>query len=482
MARFTDQSQEKAKKMVDTIFHSDPMQLLMGHMDEGSATGSESGRTVDLRSVGYRVENEAQVLQVTAPFTGNLYLRGRAFDTYDGLSWSTSGADYGSLPWPKKGLTTVGEVTITTRFAHLMLYMPYYSDTMQLLDVSTGMENDKKLSQYSFQCKQLENPAQLSHYYPTDSTQADPEQLELAKQFFDNFSQDETVLQWSKSKAIEAAGSYASPYHKAQAIASYVRNSASYDTQTSRMPMDGTDFARWFLEESETGYCVHFATSAVVLLQAAGIPARYVTGYLVPVTAGEDTPVLASQAHAWAEYWLPGHGWTVLEATPSAAPAPVRPTEEPEATETVPPETEETIAQTPEQVPDQPTATPTPEPEKSGIPGMILLILGCVTVLIGVAEGQRKLRLYRAQKRRAAAEPNELALLYWAAAVRYAKLLKELPDPKLFESAQMAKYSQHTVSQAQLDQFSQAEAEAIARLKKRNFLKRLYYRWLLALY
>lgn len=480
--RSTYSGQENAKKMVETIFHSDPLQRFMGHMDESGATGGDSGASaVDLRSVGYRVENEAQVLQVTAPFTGNLYLRGRAFDVYDGTSWTKSGTDYGTLPWPKEGLKTVGEVTITTRFAHQMLYMPYYSDTMQLLDVSTGMENSKKLSQYSFQCKQLEDPALLSRYYPTSSTAADPQQAELTDTFMKSFTNERPLPQWSRSVALAVSEAYSSPYHKAQAIASYVRNSAKYDTQTSRMPLDSTDFAQWFLEESDTGYCVHFATSAAVLLQAAGLPARYVTGYLVPVKAGESTPVLSNQAHAWVEYWLPGHGWTVLEATPSASLTPPRPTQSTAATEPTVTEPEETLPEVTQEAPTQ-QFSPTPEKKSSGIWSLVLLALGGLTVIIGLLEGQRKLRLTKQQKVRAAAEPNRLALLYWAALVRYAKHLKELPDEKLFAIAQMAKYSQHTVTDAQLARFKETEAASITRLKTKNRLLRLYYRWILVLY
>ena len=244
--------------------------------------------------------------------------------------------------------------------------------------------------------------------------------------------------------------------------------------------MDGTDFAQWFLEESETGYCVHFATATAVLLQAAGIPARYVTGYLVPVTAGEDTPVLASQAHAWVEYWLPGHGWTILESTPSAAPAPVQPV--PETTQPAVTQPEETEPDATEHTPAAPTPLPTPEQKDSGIWGLLLLIAGCITALVGILEGQRTLRLKKQQALRSAATPNELALHYWASLVRYAKHLKELPDEKLFAIAQMAKYSRHTVSEAQLSRFRETEAAAITRLKAKNIFLRLYYRWILALY
>ena len=477
--RDTYQGQENAKKMVEAVFHSDPVQLLMGHMDDSGATGGEGGTTVDLRAVGYRVESDAQVLQVIAPYTGTLYLRGKSMDVYDGVSWSSSDLYYGRLLWPEEGLATAGEVTITTRFAHRMLYTPYYTDTLQLLNISGGMENQHKLTQYSFQCKKLENPAHLTKLYPTTDSRADEDQLKLATDFVKELPRSEDVLRWSTSVATEIAGSYTSPYHKAQAIAAYVRNSASYDTQTSRMPLESTDFAKWFLEESDTGYCVHFATATAVLLQAAGIPARYVTGYLVPVVAGEATPVLSSQAHAWVEYWLPGYGWTVLEATPAdqldTTPTPQQTTEATEAPEeTEPPETTEPTVMTPE--------TPVAETrEKDPVLTVLLILLGIAATLCAL-EAQRAIRLAKRRKARQTATPNRLALLYWGALERYSAVLRQPLPEELLDIAQLAKYSQHTVSAEQLQQLSQAENDRLAQLKHRNFLKRLYYRWILALY
>ena len=97
-----------------------------------------------------------------------------------------------------------------------------------------------------------------------------------------------------------------------QSIMDYVQNSARYSLNTGRMDDSYTDFAQWFLAESDTGYCVHFATAATVLLRAAGIPARYVTGYMVNCEAGVPVIVESDRAHAWVEYfddelntWLP---------------------------------------------------------------------------------------------------------------------------------------------------------------------------------
>jgi hypothetical protein len=66
-----------------------------------------------------------------------------------------------------------------------------------------------------------------------------------------------------------------------------------------------------------TGFCGHYASAFVVLMRAAGVPARVVTGYL----GGEWNPsggylvVRQADAHAWAEVWLEGRGWTRVDPT-----------------------------------------------------------------------------------------------------------------------------------------------------------------------
>jgi len=79
-----------------------------------------------------------------------------------------------------------------------------------------------------------------------------------------------------------------------------------------------------FLFGTRAGFCEHYASAFVVLMRAAGVPARVVTGY----QGGEINPVdgfmtvRQSDAHAWAEIWLAGRGW--LRVDPTAAVAPNR--------------------------------------------------------------------------------------------------------------------------------------------------------------
>lgn len=77
-----------------------------------------------------------------------------------------------------------------------------------------------------------------------------------------------------------------------------------------------------FLFGYRAGYCEHFSSSFVVLMRAAGIPSRVVTGYV----GGYRNPiggywiVRRSDAHAWAEVWLPDRGWMRVDPTAAVAP------------------------------------------------------------------------------------------------------------------------------------------------------------------
>ncbi|MBQ0110667.1 MAG: transglutaminase domain-containing protein, partial [Oscillospiraceae bacterium] len=88
------------------------------------------------------------------------------------------------------------------------------------------------------------------------------------------------------------------------------------------------DFIDQFLFETGEGYCTHYATTAVVMLQAKGIPARYCEGYLITPKrfeqyAKKDTAIGFSTidvtdrfAHAWVEVFDETFGWIPVDVTP----------------------------------------------------------------------------------------------------------------------------------------------------------------------
>ncbi len=72
-----------------------------------------------------------------------------------------------------------------------------------------------------------------------------------------------------------------------------------------------------FLFQTRRGFCEHYASAFAVLMRAAGIPARVVTGYAGGTVNPYDGWLVLRQsnAHAWDEVWLAGRGWVRVDPT-----------------------------------------------------------------------------------------------------------------------------------------------------------------------
>ena len=86
---------------------------------------------------------------------------------------------------------------------------------------------------------------------------------------------------------------------------------------------EGEDVIEYFILDSCEGYCMHFASAATILYRLMGIPARYVSGYVVSpneFVENEDgtytAVVTGKRAHAWTEVYSEQWGWICREETP----------------------------------------------------------------------------------------------------------------------------------------------------------------------
>jgi transglutaminase-like putative cysteine protease len=79
----------------------------------------------------------------------------------------------------------------------------------------------------------------------------------------------------------------------------------------------GTSALEDFFFRTRAGHCEYFATGTVLLLRAAGIPARYAIGYAVHEWSAMERRwvVRANDAHAWTLAWLNGR-WVEIDTTP----------------------------------------------------------------------------------------------------------------------------------------------------------------------
>jgi transglutaminase-like putative cysteine protease len=93
---------------------------------------------------------------------------------------------------------------------------------------------------------------------------------------------------------------------------------------TLEPPLLGENPVDEFLFSTRSGFCEHYASAFAVVMRAAGIPTRIVTGYQGgEVNAlGNYLIVRQADAHAWTEVWLANRGWVRVD--PTFAVAPVR--------------------------------------------------------------------------------------------------------------------------------------------------------------
>lgn len=95
-----------------------------------------------------------------------------------------------------------------------------------------------------------------------------------------------------------------------EALNSYLHGRFVYAQGATDVNTPLTEFA-----EHNSGVCQDFAHAMLALCRAAGIPARYVCGYIHSSPRGDETLIGAEASHAWVEAFLPGNGWVGFDPT-----------------------------------------------------------------------------------------------------------------------------------------------------------------------
>ncbi|HTW87304.1 MAG TPA: transglutaminase family protein [Candidatus Binataceae bacterium] len=94
-------------------------------------------------------------------------------------------------------------------------------------------------------------------------------------------------------------------------IVAWVRDQFDYQKARTNVHSSLDDILK-----SGSGVCQDFAHLTIGLLRLAGVPARYISGYLAPAISARGIAPLGEQAsHAWLEAWLPHAGWIGFDPT-----------------------------------------------------------------------------------------------------------------------------------------------------------------------
>lgn len=514
--------------------------------NRGNFTAGLSGNPaeVELEHLMSLPNRASPVMEVSTDYSGTLYLRGSAYNRFTGSTWERGEARewdesvlYPYLQFKGQSYSSyylpIYELSVRTTYREVQLFTAYEAMSLPQGGAPAGDEYYRNMDRRTAYTMTFTQPYQVgrSGGVNLDMSGLNPEYEQWVQ---DNCLElpEETrqgVLDWWKRQtgwdvsAVQATGdspaviqdfSFSAPasssFHSvflpynvdwaAQTVAEQVSQCAEYSRNPETLP-DGADFCTWFLNDAHTGYCVHYATAAVALLRAMGIPARYVTGYVANTAPGRTVEISNIQAHAWVEYFHLGR-WHMLEPTPGDA------TEftgalpnQPEETDTQP-ETETTEPTKPQQVPVTETDFPPVPSESQGpvesapirhpmddtpnspadsrsFPGWLWFPIGLLA-LLGLAELWRPLARKRLEIRLSRTGNNGKALLLYRRCQRLSRLSRIDLRPQTREIAEKAAFSQHRLTDEELavirDNLSLLEA--CAQVSKG--WKRLYFRYVMA--
>ncbi|MEO8336200.1 MAG: transglutaminase family protein [bacterium] len=110
--------------------------------------------------------------------------------------------------------------------------------------------------------------------------------------------------------AEQAWGDDTSVFDGVRALSSFVHRSFTYQRNVTTVATTVDEVMRL-----RSGVCQDFAHVLLGLCRAAGVPARYVSGYTVADLPDGETERRDQASHAWVEAFTPTHGWRGLDAT-----------------------------------------------------------------------------------------------------------------------------------------------------------------------
>ena len=246
---------------------------------------------------------------------------------------------------------------------------------------------------------------------------------------------------------------YKQELYYAKVVAALLDASTRYDPDTPALG-GGEDFVRCFLLDNQRGYCMHYASAATLLLRWYGVPARYVSGFVVNVPKSGTVDVPDSAAHAWVEIYLDGYGWYPVDVTPGYQGNELAGVElDPVPTPSPTPSPTPTPAPTPKPSTEPgatpaPTATAAPEGEQAGweLDGRWLIALAALAAVVFLFLFRRALAQERRVRKLEQPDTNR-AVLYGYGYYQRLRRWGGQPSERVEELARKAKFSQHTLTE-----------------------------------
>ena len=273
--------------------------------------------TTDIGSIGKLKLRDALVLRVYLPPAEAKRVRllhRSSYNTYVGTTWLTRGApmesvtpEEGGLRWPLAAAQPEWSVRIAARVerGRILLALPSATTRISGLGATSVRRNALGSVQAELAGDWIRYEAEVAE---STDTASPPGREDLAvpvaeRATFDALAAELGLKGLPAQEALRRVQSHFAGY--------------SYSTWREGRAPEGASPLGDFVRNTRSGHCEYFAAATTLLLRAAGIPARYASGFAVTEYSPleEAFIVRARHAHAWARAWT-GTRWVDLDTTP----------------------------------------------------------------------------------------------------------------------------------------------------------------------
>jgi transglutaminase-like putative cysteine protease len=310
--------------------------LLLNHSRSARMIGFST--QVDLGSVGKLRSDPTIAMRVhmneqpsTPAARLSMYLRGTAFDHYDGSRWTRTRPTPSPVPhqdgnyvWiagneqPEKEEMSIDLEPINPP----IIFLPGGVVGIRINEPGDGigMRAPKVLvaadDEYKYE-RADERGLQYSVY--RDRLRPAPLPLDERKRYLDV---PPAIVGPISELAKRWVGPLSTDLEEANAIEERLRSDYRYDLDS---PSGGAPQPLLhFLFESKSGHCEFYSTAMAMLLRTLNVPTRNVTGFIGGTynRFGEFYAVRQGDAHSWVEVYIEGRGWMRFDPTPPSSSAP----------------------------------------------------------------------------------------------------------------------------------------------------------------
>ncbi|MFP8967684.1 transglutaminaseTgpA domain-containing protein [Pokkaliibacter sp. CJK22405] len=257
----------------------------------------------------------AQFTGMPVPPPQQRYWRGLVLSRFDGTTWAQGPAAFRRLAIPLATVSQGSYEILMSPTEQSWLFVLEHSrlsrgDALPVADETwTSRERLDDLASFSFvqdeRYQQTTLPdwqRQLDTYLPgNNAANSNPRLVAFGRQLAERYDSSQALINAVMQSYRQQ------PFY-------YTLTPPAYDNAPN-----GLD--RFYFDERQ-GFCGHYASSLAVILRAAGLPSRVISGYQGGEwnAQGQFIEVRQSSAHAWVEVWIEYQGWRRLDPTAMVAP------------------------------------------------------------------------------------------------------------------------------------------------------------------